>query len=53
MIEKWGIPVMGGKRLRTVYVYLPEEAFLETGKEILAALEKICSEKHLTFVSLM
>ena len=34
-------------------VYLPEEAFLETGKEILAALEKICSEKHLTFVSLM
>ena len=26
MIEKWGIPVMGGKRLRTVYVYLPEEA---------------------------
>ncbi len=26
MIEKWGIPVMGGKRPRTVYVYLPEAA---------------------------
>ena len=26
MIEKWGIPVMGGKKPRTVYVYLPEQA---------------------------
>ena len=26
MIEKWGIPVMGGRKPRTVYVYLPEAA---------------------------
>ena len=26
MIEKWGIPVMRGRKPRTVYVYLPEEA---------------------------
>ena len=25
MIEKWGIPI-GGKKPRTVYVYLPEQA---------------------------
>ena len=29
MIEKWGIPVMSGKKPRTVYVYLPEEALLD------------------------
>lgn len=26
MIEQWGIPVMGGRRPRRVYVYVPEEA---------------------------
>ena len=26
MIEKWGIPLPGGKKPRTVYVYLPQEA---------------------------
>ena len=26
MIEKWGIPVAGGKKPRTVYVYLPDAA---------------------------
>ena len=34
-------------------VYLPEEAFLETGRGVLAALERICGEKHLKVVSLM
>ena len=28
-------------------VFLPEEEFLETGKGVLAALEKICNEKQL------